>query len=155
MHLGVNLLSGKSRAENYLQAAKKLGIENDGLGMDFIIPSTEKIENKDVPLSHSGGYISFVLSGDKKVPVLTVDQWKEICAKINYPIILQGNSAEAALAEEIRSIDPIRIYSSCGKFKLAEQADIIRRANVVVALEGPLMQIAAAYKRKIIALMER
>ncbi len=151
---GINFLPDRSVAEQFLRAGKKLGIVNDGQGFDYFIPEGEKIENSDLPMSHSAGYISFVLSNEKNVAKLSLVDWKALCKKIIYPIILQGGKDDEAMAEEIKKIDPIRIYNSCGKFSVNEQADIIRCAKVVVSNECDLMHIAAAYKRKIIALMQ-
>jgi heptosyltransferase-2 len=148
---GVSLLPDMNDAGRYLKSVRKLGVSNDGQGLDFFIPEEEKIENRDLPMSHSAGYISFVLNSEKGIPSIAVEQWQEICSKIDYPIILQGTSAEKELGDKVAAIDPIRIYNSCGKFSLHESADIIRCAKVVCGAQSDLMTISAAYKRNIVA----
>jgi len=149
---GVSILPDMNDAERYIRSVRKLGVSNDGRGLDYFIPEKDKIKNKDLPMSHSAGYASFVISSSPKTTKLSVDQWKEICMKIDYPIILQGSSAEREKGAEIAAIDPIRIYNSCGKFSLHESADIIRCAKVVCGVQSDLLSISAAYKRKIVAL---
>ncbi len=150
--LKLNLLPDKSIVERYLYTARKLDVTNDGQGLDYFIPESEKIEQKDLPMSHSAGYISFVIGGTKGTKKMPMDKWKVLCEQIDYPIILQGGPEDVVVAEELKRIDPIRIYNSCGKFTLNESADIIRCAKVVVTHDTGLMHIAAAYQRKIISI---
>lgn len=151
---GLNLFSDASVAVRYLALVKKIGGLHDGQGLDYDIPTEEEIDHKDLPMSHSAGYISFVISGALDGAKLPLDKWKTLCEEIDYPIIIQGTANEAANGDKLKQIDPIRIYNSCGKFSMHESADIIRYAKVVVAHESDLMHIATAYKRKIVALME-
>lgn len=150
--LRLNLLPDKSIVERYLAATKKLNVVNDGQGLDYHIPDDQKISQKDLPMSHSAGYVSFVIGGTKATKKMPIEKWKELCAQTDYPIIVQGGPEDKVAGDELNSIDPIRIYNSCGKFSLHESADIIRFAKVVVTHDTGLMHIAAAYQRKIITI---
>ena len=150
--LKLNLLPDKSIVERYLATIKKLGVVNDGQGLDYFIPKEDLIDQKDLPMSHSAGYISFVIGGTKGTKKMPIEKWAALCSEIDYPIIIQGGKEDEAAGEELKKVDPIRIYNSCGKFNLHESADIIRYAKVVVTHDTGLMHIAAAYKRKIISI---
>ncbi|HEX8357242.1 MAG TPA: glycosyltransferase family 9 protein, partial [Segetibacter sp.] len=52
---------------------------------------------------------------------------------------------------EIASVDPIKIYNSCGKFNLNESADLVRRAKLIITHDTGLMHIAAAFKKPVIS----
>lgn len=150
--LKINTLPDKSIVERYLAAVKKLGVVNDGQGLDYFIPEKDLIDPKDLPMSHSAGYISFVIGGTKGTKKMPIEKWQEICKQVDYPIIIQGGKEDETVGEELKKIDPIRIYNSCGKFNLNESADIIRYAKAVVTHDTGLMHIAVAYKRKIISI---
>lgn len=150
--LKVNILPDKSIVERYFATVKKLDVVNDGQGLDYFIPEEDKIGQKDLPMSHSAGYISFVIGGTKNTKKMPIQKWSELCKQLDYPIIIQGGAEDKEFGEELAKIDPIRIYNSCGKFSLHESADIIRFAKVVVTHDTGLMHIAAAYKRKIISI---
>lgn len=70
---------------------------------------------------------------------------------IPYPIILLGGPEDRQEGDLIASIDPIRIYNSCGKFSLNESAELVRLSKVVLSNDTGLMHIAAAYKKPIIS----
>ena len=48
------------------------------------------------------------------------------------------------MGNEIAALDPVRIYNSCGKFKLNESAELVQMARVIVSNDTGLMHIAAA-----------
>ncbi len=150
--LKINGLPDKSIVERYFAAAKKLGVVNDGQGLDYFIPDEDKIDPKDLPMSHSAGYLSFVVGGTKFTKKMPLEKWADLCKQIDYPIIIQGGPEDKQFGDELAKVDPIRIYNSCGKFSLHESADIIRYAKVVVTHDTGLMHIAAAFKRKIISI---
>jgi heptosyltransferase-2 len=75
-----------------------------------------------------------------------------LCSKIDHPIVLLGGPEDRENGNEIASIDPIKIYNSCGKFNLNESADLVRRARLIITHDTGLMHIAAAFKKPIISI---
>jgi heptosyltransferase-2 len=71
---------------------------------------------------------------------------------MNHPVILLGGPEDKAAGDEIASIDTVKVYNACGKFKLNESADLVRKAKLVITHDTGLMHIAAAYKKRIISL---
>ncbi len=69
-----------------------------------------------------------------------------------HPIILLGGPEDAVNGNEIAAIDPIKVYNACGKFKLNESADLVRKAKLVISNDTGLMHIAAAFKKPVISL---
>ena len=76
---------------------------------------------------------------------------QELCRIIKHPIVLLGGAEDREAGTEIASVDPIKIYNSCGKFDLNESADIVRYAKVIVTNDTGLMHIAAAFKKPVIS----
>jgi heptosyltransferase-2 len=138
--------------DRYLDTVKPFGVHNDGMGMDYFIAPGEEVAQSDIPVSHSAGYIALVIGASfytKKMPVYKL---QELCKKIDHPVMLLGAKEEFAEGEEIRSVDPIKIYNACGKFSLNESADLVRKSKLVIAHDTGLMHIAAALKKQVIAI---
>jgi heptosyltransferase-2 len=147
----INTLPKVHIVERYMATVKSFGVKNDGAGLDYFIGPHE-IKKEDIPASHAAGYIGCVIGaahGTKRWPL---HKWKEFCSAMQHPIILLGGPEDAANGQEIASIDPVKIYNACGKFKLNESADIVRKAKLVITNDTGLMHIAAAFKRPIISL---
>jgi len=138
--------------DRYMETVKSFGVENDGAGMDYFIPKEQEVTQKDIPTSHHLGYIALVIGASyytKKMPVYKLQQ---LCKAIDHPIILLGAKEEFAEGEQIASVDPIKVYNSCGKFSLHESADLVRKSKLVISHDTGLMHIAAALKKPVIAI---
>jgi len=145
----INLMPGKHIVDRYMETVSGLGVVNDGLWLDFFIPEKDKVKDSDIPFSHSQGFLAIAIGAAHFTKKLPVDKLKELCAKIEYPIILLGGKEDFNNGAEISSIDSIKIYNACGKFSLNESADIIRRSNLVISHDTGLMHIAAAFKKMV------
>jgi heptosyltransferase-2 len=148
----INVLPKIHIVDRYMKTVESFGVKNDGLGLDYFIGEKDKAKKEDIPVSHSAGYIACVIGaahGTKRWPV---HKWKEFCGKMNHPIILLGDQNDAASANEVASVDPIKVYNACGKFSINESADLVRRSKLVITHDTGLMHIAAAYKKPIISL---
>ena len=150
--LKINLLPRVHIVDRYLNTVKSFGVKNDGAGLDYFITKEEETRERDIPASHYAGYIACVIGaahGTKRWPV---HKWKDFCASLDHPVILLGGKEDASRANEIASVDNVKVYNACGKFSINESADLVKKAKVVVTHDTGLMHIAAAYKRPIISL---
>ena len=148
----INRLPNTHIVDRYLQTVASFGVVNDGAGLDYFIAPSEVTGKGDIPTSHSAGYIACVIGaahGTKRWPV---HKWKEFCSGMDHPIILLGGPEDAANGEEIASIDKLKVYNACGKFKLNESADLVRNAKLVISNDTGLMHIAAAFKKPVISI---
>ena len=145
----LNLMPAKHIVDRYMETVASFGVINDGSGLDFFIPEKDAVKDSDIPFSHSQGYIAIAIGAAHFTKKLPVDKAKELCAKIEYPIILLGGNEDYNNGVEISNADPVKIYNACGKFSLNESADIIRKSNLVISHDTGLMHIAAAFKKMI------
>lgn len=148
----INLLPKVHIVDRYMKTIESFGVKNDGKGLDYFIGQDEETSLKDIPASHQIGYIACVIGaahGTKKWPV---HKWKQFCTSMPYPIILLGGPEDAANGHLIAAVDDIKVYNACGKFKLNESADLVRKAKLVITHDTGLMHIAAAYKKPIVSL---
>ena len=68
------------------------------------------------------------------------------------PIILVGGKEDFKEAQEIASVDTIRIYNACGKFNLHESADLVRKSKLVISHDTGLQYIACAFNKPVLAI---
>lgn len=148
----LNLLPAKHIVDRYMETVSAFNVVNDELGLDFFIPEKDKVKESDIPFSHSHGFLSIAIGAAHYTKKLPVDKLKELCAEIDYPIILLGGKDDFDKGAEISGIDPIKIYNACGKYSLNESADIVRRSNLVISHDTGLMHIAAAFKKVVFSI---
>ncbi len=148
----INLLPPISIVDRSFECVKKINILNDNLGLDYFIAADEEIKKDDLPTGHSHGFIACAIGGQHNTKKMPLHKWKELCEKMDYPLVLLGGKEDTDFAEELKKIDPIKIYNACGKYSINESADIVRRAKLLITHDTGLMHIAAAFKKKIISI---
>lgn len=152
VNLKWNLLPDKSIVDRYFEGVRKLGIVNDGQGLDFFISTQDELKKEDLPMSHSHGFIVCSIGGQHETKKMPISKWIELCRQISFPLVLVGGKEDHATAKEISSLDPVRIYNACGKFTVNESAQIIKKSRLVITHDTGMMHIAAAFKKPIISI---
>lgn len=150
--LKINVMPDVHVVDRYMRTIAPFGVYNDGAGMDYFIAPEEEVKWSDIPASHHAGYIAIVIGASYFTKKLPVYKLQELCAKIDHPIVLLGAQEEFNDGEEIRSVDPEKIYNACGKFSLNESADLVRKSKLVIAHDTGLMHAGAALKKQVIAI---
>ena len=150
--LHINTLPSVHVVDRYMDTVKKFGVVNDGAGLNYFVPTLDEVNPADIPMALSAGYIGIVVGASYFTKRMPTQKLIALAQQINYPIMLLGGAADRAEATQIAAIDPIRIYNACGKFNINESADLVRRAKIIISNDTGLMHIAAAYKKKVIAL---
>ncbi|RYY39332.1 MAG: glycosyltransferase family 9 protein [Chitinophagaceae bacterium] len=137
--------------DRYLQTVESFGVVNDGKGMDYFIAPEDEVPYSDIPTAHQLGFVALVIGASFKTKKLPINKLQELCRKIHHPVILLGGPEESAEGDAIASVDPIKIYNACGKFRLNESVDLVKKSKLVIAHDTGLMHIAAALKKEVIA----
>jgi ADP-heptose:LPS heptosyltransferase len=135
--------------ERYLDAVSKLGVKNDGKGLDYFIPAADEVDIRTLPLSHQNGYIAFVIGAKHYTKQLPVEKIICICRKLHKPVILLGGKEDAARAAEIENALGGIICNTCGKYNLNQSASLVKQALRVITHDTGLMHIAAAFSKDI------
>jgi len=148
----INTLPNVHIVDRYMDTVQSLGVKNDGRGLDYFIPDTDKVKESDIPGGHLAGYIGVVIGAAHNTKKLPVHKLQELCKAIEHPIILLGGREDRANGELIASVDPHKIYNSCGKFNINESADLVRRAKLIITHDTGLMHIATAFKKQVISI---
>ena len=160
VNLKINRMPAVHIVDRYLAAAGKLGVKNDGQGLDYFIPPADEVAVTSLPQTHQQGYIAFAIGAQHATKRLPLEKILALCAKINRPIILLGGKEDAATGEQIEEYfknqnqltnngQRTTIYNACGKYNLNQSASLVRQAEVVFSHDTGLMHIAAAFQKKI------
>ena len=147
VNLRINILPDVHIAERYLEAARDLGVRNDGKGLDYFLSAADEVKIFDLPLTHLHGYIAMAIGAKHETKKLPLQKLKDLCTQLNYPIMLLGGKEDAENGEILHALDPVKIFNGCGKFTLNQSASIVRTAKMVITHDTGLMHIAAAFKK--------
>lgn len=151
-NLKINMMNRRHITLRSLDTIRPLGIKDDGKGLDYFIPDTEKIAINDLPASHYFGFVAIVIGASYYTKKLPVYKLKELCSRIDYPIVLVGGPEDANEGKQVAEEDPIKIYNACGKFSLNSSADIIQKAHLVISNDTGMQYIAAAFQKRIFSI---
>ncbi|MEO6252455.1 MAG: glycosyltransferase family 9 protein [Ferruginibacter sp.] len=147
----INTLPKKHIVDRNLECIATLGVQNDGMGLDYFIPAMDNVKNDDIPTSHMHGYIAIVIGAALATKKLPLHKLKELCTAIEHPIILLGGKEDYEYGKAIAKQDEIKIYNACGKFNLNESAHLVKQSKLVITHDTGLMHIAAALQRPVIS----
>jgi heptosyltransferase-2 len=150
--LKINLLPKLHIVDRYMKTVASFHVKNDGRGLDYFISKEEETKLSDIPASHHAGYIACVIGAAHNTKKWPVHKWKECCSKLKHPVILLGGPEDRVTGDEIAAVESVKVYNACGKFKLNESADLVKKSKLVITHDTGLMHIAAAYKKPIISL---
>lgn len=150
--LRLNVMPSLHIVDRYMHTVSSLGVYNDGLGLNFMVPELYKLKPSDLPTAHLAGYVTIVVGAAHATKALPLQKLVQLCSLVQHPIILLGGKAEYQAGKAIAAQEPYKIYNACGKFSLLESADIIKGSKLVVTPDTGMMHIAAAYQKPIISI---
>lgn len=144
----INRLPHFHIVDRYLQTVSSFGVRNDGLGLDFFIPSVDEVDPWSLGLSE---YTAIVIGAAHATKKLPPEKLRELAMKVEGKVVILGGREDAAMGEEISMMDPLRIFNACGKFNLNGSASLVRQARLVITHDTGLMHIAAAFGKPIVS----
>jgi heptosyltransferase-2 len=143
----INWLPKTHVCNRYLNTLSHFGVVNDGAGLDYFIPPITRSVNADLPPEFDKGYTAFVIGASYETKKMPLFKWKELCEKINSPIVIIGDHADYENAKDLATAFPHKIFNACGKYTLSESAVLIRHANKVVSHDTGFLHIATAFNK--------
>lgn len=153
---GINRLPRLHIVDRYLAAAAPLGVQNDGLGLDYFIPEAEEAAAQDFLAGYFGEnippFIALVTGAAHATKRLPEARLIELCRLMTLPVVLLGGPEEQEQGERIAAQSGAHILNACGKLKLNQSAAVLRRAQTVITHDTGLMHIAAALGKDIISI---
>lgn len=147
----LNFLPPVHIVDRYLDAAQAFGIKNDGLGLDFIIPTSQNISLDDLPALFSNGYIGMVIGGKHNTKILPAERLIELCRLIKLPVVLLGGPEDRERGKQVSQAEGVLAYNACGSYSLMQSASLVKQASAIVTNDTGLMHIAAAFQKPIVS----
>ena len=147
-----NILPDTHIVDRYIKTIEKLGIKNDGKGLDYFISENETVDTYAVWGIQPNSYTSLVIGAAHATKRMPLDQLQQLALKIQGTIVLMGGPADQIIGEVIAAVNDKKIINACGNFSINQSASIIKQSKVVVTHDTGLMHIAAAFQKKIVSI---
>ncbi|HNW98619.1 MAG TPA: glycosyltransferase family 9 protein [Bacteroidales bacterium] len=148
----INLLPKVHNVDRFFDVVEKLGVKNDGKGLDYFISDDEVVNLSDLPETHRNGYVAFVIGGKHATKRLPDNKIISICTRIHHPVIILGGKENHESGELIKSVVGDKVYNACGLYSLNQAASIIQQSKQVISNDTGLMHVAAAFKKPVISI---
>lgn len=149
VNLRINKLPPIHIVDRYFETVKKLGVINDGAGLDYFVAEEEKVNTKERCGIDAGNYHVLVAGGSYYTKQIPIHKLIEICTISDKKLIVLGGKEDAAIGETLEKEFGEKVFSGCGKFSINQSASIIQQADKVITSDTGLMHIAAAYKKDV------
>jgi ADP-heptose:LPS heptosyltransferase len=144
----INRLPPIHIVDRYIQTVDHLGVKNDGLGLDFFLPSENRVEVEKVYGFTAYSYTSIVIGAAHETKCMTVDQIRQLCDELNMPVILLGGKEEIEKANQILSgVSNAQVKSAVGQLDILQSASVIEQSGPIITHDTGMMHIAAAFKK--------
>jgi ADP-heptose:LPS heptosyltransferase len=148
----INYMPPVHIVDRYFKATKKLGVRDDGKGLDYFIPKGEEFDMASLPSAFRAGYIALVIGAKHATKRLPTHKLIALCNQLKSPVILIGGKEDEDIAGEVVRQTGPSVLSYCGKLSLHGSASLVRQAQVVITHDTGLMHIAAAFRKRIISI---
>jgi ADP-heptose:LPS heptosyltransferase len=147
---GINKMPDRHIALRYVDTISSLGVQYDGLGLDFHLP--EQLEEPILAKSFQGNYVAFVIGATYFTKKMPVQKIIDLLHQVDAQIILIGGKAEKEEGDLIASQFPEKVWNACGEFSLHQSAFLVKNAQLVIAHDTGLMHIACAFSKNMLML---
>ena len=155
-----------SVAERYLETVQRFGVENDGMGLEVFFPkhADETAERLllDAGVKKGSVVIGICPSARHGNKMWLKERFAEtasvLACEYSATVLLFGSGeTEKNRCQEIKSLiekesPGVLTLNLAGRLSLAETAAMMDRCSVVITNDSGLMHIAAARKRKVVAI---
>ncbi len=145
----INRLPHVHIVDRCMKTVEKLGVKNDGLGLDYFIPAKDEVDISIFKLPPQ--YIAFVIGAAHATKRLPPQKIVEMCKGIHLPVLLLGGNEDVKNGQFIETQTLGKVINLCGQLNLNQSASVVRQAKTVITHDTGLMHIAAAFRKDIIS----
>ena len=137
--------------DRYFKAVERLGVHNDGQGLDFFIGEGDVMHYEDLPEEFREGFVAIVIGGQHATKILPAEKVVEVCRALAFPVVLVGGPEDFARGESIVQMVGKNVGNSCGRLSLGQSASLLQLADAVLTNDTGMMHIAAALHAPIVS----
>ena len=139
--------------DRMMATVRKLGVVNDGKGLDFFISDNDHVNINEFPEPFHSGYAVYVIGASQPTKKLPMNKMIELCLKINIPIILIGGKEDSETGQKlVNNLPDQLILNASGKYSISQSASIVKQSTIVYGHDTGLTHIAAAFSKKIVSI---
>jgi ADP-heptose:LPS heptosyltransferase len=148
-----NILPKIHLVDRYFKAVRRLGVVNDGQGLDYFITRDEEVDRSYFAKPFRDEYVAFVIGAKHFTKALPEHRIIEIIKNSQHPVILLGGPEDREKGERIvEALDSSRVFNACGQLSINQSASLVRQSQKVITHDTGLMHIAAAFRKDIISI---
>ncbi len=143
---GKNLLPDVHIVDRYIEAANRIGIENDQKGLDYAIPDAVTL-----PTGLPSSFVCYAIGGQHATKKMPTNKIIDMCNEIKSSVVLIGGKEDADAANEVASKCK-NVYNYCGKLSINESAKVMAHSKLVLTHDTGMMHIASALNKRVISI---
>ena len=144
-----NLMPDLHVVDRYFRAVERLGVKNDGQGLDFCIKDADFRELEAFALPEK--YVAVAVGSRHATKQMPVEMLEAVAMKSRLPLVFLGDGRDASIVADIAQRFPERTLNLCGKLSLRASAACLSRAETLLTGDTGLMHIAAALQKRIVS----
>lgn len=142
-----NVLPDKHIVDRYFESLARIGVYNDGKGLDYFIGDLEEDVWNRWALPDK--YIVGVLGATYTTKQIPVELWERIIKVLPLPIVLVGGKDIIHSGLKLKQAFGNSCVDLCGRLSIKESAAVISKAEFVITSDTGMMHIAAALKKPV------
>jgi ADP-heptose:LPS heptosyltransferase len=150
VRLKINIMPDIHIVERYFKAVEKLGIKNDGQGLDYFIPGDDEVHIPGLTGTEQD-YTVLVVGAKHYTKTLPEEKMISLCLNLRGSVILLGGPEDAMKGDRVAAAAGKHVFNACGKLNINQSASVIRQASKVITHDTGLMHIAAAFRKDILS----
>ena len=144
-----NLMPDLHVVDRYFRAVERLGVKNDGQGLDFCIKDADFRELEAFALPEK--YVAVAVGSRHATKQMPAEMLEAVALKSRLPLVFLGDGKDAAIVACIAQRLPERTLNLCGKLSLRASAACLSRAETLLTGDTGLMHIAAALQKRVVS----
>lgn len=148
----IDLMPPVHVVDRYFAAVSRLGVVNDGKGLEIFIPEEEKLDLNALPETFHSGYVAVAIGARHFTKQIPESLATALIRQLPLPVLLLGGPEDHAKAEQIVQQVGSKAFNACGRLSLLQSADALRQAKLVITGDTGLMHLAAALRKKTITI---
>lgn len=147
----INLLPDVHICHRYFRAVRPLGVQYDGMGLDYFIAEDEKFNLNTLPISFLSGFIAVAVGSRHATKQLPIEKLTSVLKDLNYPVVLLGGEEDFVTAKCVSKNLGENVVNCCGKLSFGQSASLIQQSRVLLTGDTGMMHIAAALKKPVVS----
>ena len=149
---GIDRMPDRHISRRSIDAVARLGVVDDGQGLDYFLPDGVTIPEGLIPAGIHGRYIALCIGASFDTKKLPVGQLIRLCERLDGPVVIVGGPEDMPAGDAIAHALPGMVINACGKCSLHQSALLVRDARLVISHDTGMQYIACAFQKPVLAI---